>query len=372
MLWEILWRNKNLLSLGFCLSFSLFSIAWQKNPISHTLSYMGRVSDRLGGFFSSSLDFTGTFWVEFEKYKKLKKRYEQAQKMLEHYRLEQDKFEYLRLQTNGLRKILSFQSLTEYPEVKSEVLNIRLDAISPRITIGKGKQDGIAPLMPVITRTHDHQQNLIRAVVGIVAIADNTTAVIQPIIHPNFRIGVRVQKTKEWAILSGNSGRYGETLLSYITTDFSPEGALITQSEAPLIANAKIYTSGGGGIFPRGIPIGIVSGTGRRVNDFKTAYVKVFADISRLEYVSVIRKKADTWSKYQDEDARWQEHLQTEFGAPEYPRITRSKKSKKRKPRLKKKKTKTPSAPSEDKKSTPKIEKPRRIQNLNYQGSSRP
>ena len=372
MLWEILWRNKNLLSLGFCLSFSLFCIAWQKNPLSHTLSYMGRFADRMSGLVSSSLDFTDTFWVKFEKYEKLQKRYKQAQKMLERYRLEKDKFDHLKLQTNGLRRILAFRPLTEYPEVKAEVLGVRLDAISPRITIGKGQRDGIAPLMPVITRTHDHKQNLIRAVVGIVAIVDHSTAVVQPIIHPNFQIGVRVEKTREWAILSGNSGRFGEAILKYITTDFSSEGALITQSEAPLTENAKIYTSGGGGIFPRGIPVGVVSGIGRRVNDFKTAYVNIFADINRLEYVSVILKKADVWAKYQDQDFRWQEHLRTEFGAPEYPEITKNKPPKKQKPRRKRKKITTPSSPSENKKATPQRDRPRRIQNLNSQGSRRP
>ena len=324
MLWDILWRNRIALSLGFCLSFSLLCIFWQRNPLSQKIGYIGRFADRVSSFMNSSLNYTGTLWVEFDKYRSLEQRYEKAQKMLENHRLEKNKFSFLQRQNQYLRETLSLKRLSSYSEIRAEVLGVRLNSISPRIIIGKGQKDGIHSFMPVITRTYNHQDNLIQSVVGITVIAEEDTALVQPLTHPSFELGVRIEHSQEWAILSGNSGRTNEVLLTYITSDFSPKQAILTQDSVPLLRNALIYTSGAGGIFPTGIPIGIVSGVGRRRYDFKTAYVQPFAKISELNYVSVILKRVEKWAQVWDREAHWQDYLKTEFGEPVYPKLEES------------------------------------------------
>lgn len=324
MLWDTLWRNRIILSLGFCLSFSLLCIFWQRNPLSQRIDYIGHFADRVSGFINSSLSYTGTLWVALDEYRNLEERYNKAQKLLESYRLEKDKFSFLKRQNQNLRKALAFQASSAYPEVRAEVLGVRLNSISPRIIIAKGEEHGIRSFMPVITRTHDHRNNLIRSVVGITVFTKGDTALVQPLIHPSFELGVRIEHSQEWAILSGNSGRTNEVLLTYITSDFSPKQAILTQSTIPLIKNAVVNTSGAGGIFPPGIPIGVVSGTGRRKYDFQTAYVLPFVRISELSYVSVIIKKVEKWARVWKEDLGWQEHLKTEFGEPLYPKIKES------------------------------------------------
>ena len=225
--------------------------------------------------------------------------------------------------------------------------------------------------MPVIARSHDHQDNLIQSVVGITVIAEEDTALVQPLVHPSFELGVRIEHSQEWAILSGNSGRTNEALLTYITSDFSPKQAIFTQPAVPLIKNALVYTSGAGGIFPAGIPVGIVSGTGRRKYDFKTAYVQPFVKISELSYVSVIIKDVEKWAQTWKEELHWQDHLKTEFGEPVYPKLSKS--ERKAQARAQKKEgPQTPSAqdtaPRESQ--TPDVkpkqvrEAPRRLQNV--------
>ncbi len=341
MLWEIFWRNKNIFSLGFCLSFSLLCILWQRNPFSSQIGYIGRFTDRISGIINSSFDFTNTLWVEIGKYRSLEQRYIQAQKMIEEYRLEKSKFDFLQSQNKYLREALGFKPLRKYPEVRAEVLGIRLNSISPRIIIDKGSKDGLKPLMPVVTRAYDYEQNIVHSVVGLIVMADLDIAVVQPLIHPNFQLGVRIEASREWAILSGNSGRLEEALLTYITTDFLPEQAIVTQSESPLPKNAQVYTSGSGGIFPPGIPIGLISGIGRHKNDFRTAYVKPFVQISEIDYVLVILKEVESWSASWQKQMHWEEYLKTEFGEPKYPKITKKNRTHSTLQRLKKKTRKT-------------------------------
>ena len=336
MLSDILWRNRSALSLGFCLGFSLLCVLWQRNPFSQKMGYIGRFADQVSSLINSSLNYTGTLWVELDKYRTLEQRYKKAQETIESYRLEKDKFAFLERQNQYLRDALAFRVNSSYPEVQAEVLGVRLNSISPRIIIGKGQKDGIKSFMPVLARAHDHKDNLLQSVVGITVVAKEDTALIQPLTHPSFELGVRIEHSQEWAILSGNSGRTNETLLTYITSDFSPKQDILSQSPVSLVKNALVYTSGAGGIFPPGISIGVVSGTGRRKYDFKTAYVQPFVKISQLNYVSVLIKKVEKWTQVWKKEPHWKDYLKTEFGEPVYPKLpeeddTRSKKAAQRK-----------------------------------------
>ncbi len=294
---------------------------WDRNPFSSNIGYIGHIADRVSRLLNSGVQYTGTLWVRLDQYRSLEQRYEKAQKKIEEYRLSKDKFDFLYRQNKNLREILDLRPITKYPEIQTEILGIRLNSISPRIVIGKGKRDGIKTFMPVIARTHDDEHNLIRGLVGIVVISEETTSVVQPINHPGFQVGVRIKTSGEWAILNGNSGQPNRALLTYITSSFSPEKSVITQLEIPLKKNGMVYTSGAGGLFPPGIPVGLVSGVGRRLNDFKTAYVEPFVHLSELDYVSVILKAPEIWSQIWEQKLGWQEHLKTEFGTIRYPKI---------------------------------------------------
>ncbi len=323
MLWEILWRNRNTFSLTFCLGFSLISLIWQRNPFAQLAGTVGKVADRVSFVLNSGLSLPSNLWVELGKYRELEKRLAVAQKQIEEYKLEKDKFDGLTRENGQLRTAMGFAPSREFPELKAEVLGVRLDSISPRILIGKGRQDGITPFMPVIAHAHDADQNTIRAVVGIVASVDSTTAVIEPIFHPGFRLGVRLPGTGEWAMLSGNSGSLTEVLLTYIRSDGSGD-------KSPDGKPLMVFTSGASGIFPKGIPVGTVTRDGTKGGNMRTAFVKPFAPVASLDYVIVIMKKPEAWKIRMDRDENWDENLSTEFGSATYtpemetkPRIKR-------------------------------------------------
>ncbi|MBX7059690.1 MAG: hypothetical protein K1X75_16620 [Leptospirales bacterium] len=318
MLWDILWRNRNSFSLTFCIGFSLISLLWQRNPFSQGMGYFGRLADRFTSTLNSGLSFGGAIWVELDKYRELEQRYEQAQKALEEHRLEKDKFDLLRRENEKLREALGFLPSADYPEVRAQVIGARLNTLSPRIIINRGADQGVTPLMPVIARAHDANQNLIRCLVGVIVSVDSSTAVVQPLVHPGFQMGVRIGDSGQWAILNGNSGRSLEPIITFITADSDPNRAILSHTDSAIPKDQIVYSSGEGGVFPAGIPIGFVRGEGPRENDFRTAYIQPIAPIENLDIVSVLLKRPTPWSSGWDQRERWEEHLETEFGPPVY------------------------------------------------------
>jgi len=325
MLWDVLWRNKNSFSLTFCVLFSLTGIFWQSgtNPFAKGVGYFGAVADRISGALNSGFQLPNVLWIEIAKYQELEKRYDQAQKMIEAYRLEKDKFDFLKMENDRLRKALAFSSSREFPELKAEVLGIRINSISPRIIIDKGRKHGIAPFMPVIAHAYDKNQNLIRAVVGIIAFASENVSVVQPINHPGFRLGIRINGTGQWAILTGNSGRIGMLRIENLTDQLSPFSVGEGDSTGSEIKNKMVVSSGEGGMFPHGIPVGILKEVAG-----DSAYVAPFVSLSTLDTVAVILKKPEPWVEVWDKKINWDEHLITEYGPAVFLEEQRVKKRK--------------------------------------------
>ncbi len=321
MLWHVLWKNKNSFSLTFIILFSTISILWQRNPFAVGFGYVGRLSDRFSGTLNTSLKLPGNLWVKLDEYRELQEKYAAAEKKLESYRLENDRFEGLKKENHRLREEMGFLPHPGFSEQKAEVLGIRINSISPRIIINKGKSDGLEPFMPVITRATDANHQMIRAVVGIIASVDSHTAIVQPINHPAFRVGVRMPVTGQWAILNGNSDRFTEASLTYIASEGSANQATYSDSNVVITPGNTVVTSGEGGIFPPGIPVGTIVQESEREGEFKTARIRLYAPISSLDYVSVIRKRPEIWKETYDREEIWDEHLLTEFGEAVYPAL---------------------------------------------------
>ncbi|MDE3015685.1 MAG: rod shape-determining protein MreC [Pseudomonadota bacterium] len=85
----------------------------------------------------------------------------------------------------------------------------------------------------------------------------------------NSRIPVIAERANEKSILAGNNSALPS--LSYLSGD------------SRISVGDRIVTSGDGGVFPKGIPVGIVTSV-----DKEAVSVQPFVDPSRVEYVSVI------------------------------------------------------------------------------------
>jgi len=126
--------------------------------------------------------------------------------------------------------------------------------------INGGSEQGIVKDQAVINEN---------GLVGRVVEAGKTSARVLLLSDINSRVPVYAEKSREKSILSGNSD--GLPALSYLAAD------------SKIAIGERIVTSGDGGIFPYGVPVGVVTSIEKGV-----VRVQPFVDSTKIEYVSAI------------------------------------------------------------------------------------
>lgn len=295
MLWEIIAKYKIFLSLSFCTLFSIISLLWQKNPITYSTLYFTKFSEQINFLFKNFINIPNEFLLRIFEYKVLKEKYEKSIEEIEKYKSQKEQYEILLKENQKLRELLNFEKFTIYPEIKAQVLGIRLNSITPKIIINKGKKHNIKPFMPVIAYTNDENNVPIRAVVGITAIVQENTTIIQPLQHPQMKLGVKIENTNQWAILEGNSYSFKQLKLKYISNLTENTNTFLSKDSGD-IQNSKIVTSGNDGIFPPNILVGIITNKATfDEEELKIAYVKPYISLDKLEFVIIILKEPEEW-----------------------------------------------------------------------------
>jgi len=183
--------------------------------------------------------------------------------------LERQQLLAFRAEAERLQRLLSFaESFPERSTVGARIIGIRLGAAGRQLlTIDRGSDDGLAPMMPVVVA---------EGVVGrLHAVADHSADVIV-LTDLNSSIAVRVERTRARANVRG-LGKPDLCRLDY---------ALRTED---MIEGDSLVTSGTDGVFPRGLPVGKVTQLERRGHGlFQDARVVPAVDVTRLEEVLVL------------------------------------------------------------------------------------
>ena len=178
--------------------------------------------------------------------------------------------EELKQENERLKNLLQYQdTYSQYFETKTALV-IGRDPGNwfGLVTLNKGSKDGIVKDMPVVTPL---------GLAGkVVSVSSNTSQVLL-ITDPRSGVGALVQDSRVPGVLEGTTAGSDETRLIHV-----PKDTQLTKGQV-------IITSGIGGNFPKGIPIGrIISIANEPTGLFKTATVVPFADLNRLEEVLVI------------------------------------------------------------------------------------
>jgi rod shape-determining protein MreC len=139
------------------------------------------------------------------------------------------------------------------------------------VTIDKGVSHGVKPDSAVMTP---------QGIVGRVIHASNFFAIVQLIIDSQSAVGVLHEPTRRQGVLLGMGERDIE--LDNIDDDNElKEGDLF-------------ITSGLDRIYPKGLPVGVITHVGPRRELFKTIRVRPSADLGRLEEVICIVDRPET------------------------------------------------------------------------------
>ena len=160
------------------------------------------------------------------------------------------------------------EKYAEYTTVPAYIINKDISNLSDTMVINVGSNDGIKENMPVITT---------EGLVGYVLSTTDKTSKIQPIIDPATSVSASLSTSRDGVIVKGILGSDNTLKLMYIPT------------EADIVLEDTIETSGIGGIYPKGILIGKISQIieTKNITD-RYAIVETAVDFSKLETVLVI------------------------------------------------------------------------------------
>lgn len=166
----------------------------------------------------------------------------------------------LQQENEALRSLLKYRDSAGAAFISARVIADSGSAFVRTVLLNAGASDGINKDQAVITGS---------GLVGRVVESGHRASRVLLVSDLNSRIPVLLEDGRHRAILVGdNSDLASLTLL--------PEDAKVAEG-------ARVVTSGHGGLFPPGLPIGVV----QTVSD-KEITVRPFVDFSRLEYVRVV------------------------------------------------------------------------------------
>ncbi len=173
------------------------------------------------------------------------------------------------LENYRLSDLLSIRSRVGTEAVAVKVIGKDATNWFRTVLIDKGRNEGIQRHMAVVTT-----DGLVGRVVEVTPLA----ARVQLITDPESAVGVLVQRSRVAGVAVGSQG--GTVQIKYL-----PLMADVTVGD-------RVISSGMGGIFPKGIPLGKVARSSRPTNGtlFQETEVQPLADFSRLEEALVLKR----------------------------------------------------------------------------------
>ena len=225
-------------------------------PIQNGLTY---VKNKVSGNSSFFTDISN-LKTENKELQEKNSKLEQSLRELENIKTENETLkEYL-----GLT-----EKYGEYKTIPWYVINKEINNYSKTLIINIGKQDGIEENMTVIAD---------EGLVGHpISVTDNT-AKIRTIVDTSSSISCLMSSSKDSIVCKGTLDSNTEIKAMYIPTD------------ANLVQGDSVDTSGLGGIYPKGIHVGIIKKivTTKNMTD-RYALVETAVDFNKLNTVLVVK-----------------------------------------------------------------------------------
>jgi rod shape-determining protein MreC len=161
----------------------------------------------------------------------------------------------LRNENGRLRNLLGLGSRLNSGYVAAEVLHQAEPTSELTLIVSAGREEGVRPYAPVVSA---------EGLVGVVSAVDAHTSTVVTWAHPEFRASAMGSDASVFGIVQpGGAESPGVWLLEL-------RGVPYRQTVAP---GTIIVTSGLGGVFPRGIPIGTVTAETAEATPWERRYV---------------------------------------------------------------------------------------------------
>jgi rod shape-determining protein MreC len=210
---------------------------------------------------------TGNIWHNYFYLRGVRAENRSLKQQIERMSLEQVRMSQDADQARRLQALLGFKEQFISRTMAAQVIGSSGSELSRSVYVDKGYNDGIKRDMAVITAD---------GIVGKVLNVYRSTSLVLLINDQTSGVGALLDKTRLQGILRGTPS--GEVVIEKVMSDETvPAGELV-------------LTSGGDGIFPKGLLVGRVTKVSLGSELFLNIRVRPAADLSRLEEVLVVTK----------------------------------------------------------------------------------
>jgi rod shape-determining protein MreC len=210
---------------------------------------------------------SGALWHNYFYLRGVRAENRELKQQIEQMRIEQARITQDADQAHRLQALLGFKEQFISKTVAAQVIGGTGSELSRSVYIDKGERDGIKADMAVLTRD---------GVVGKVLRVYHSTSLVLLIDDQTSGVGSILEKTRLQGILRG-----------------TPSGAVVLEkvmSDETVPVGEQVLTSGGDGIFPKGLNVGTVTKVSTGSDLFLNIHVRPAADLNRLEEVLVVTK----------------------------------------------------------------------------------
>lgn len=170
------------------------------------------------------------------------------------------------LETQRLQRLLAMREITQAGFLTARVVGKDATNWFKTILLDRGSQEGVRRNQPVLAPD---------GLVGRVVEVTPASAKVQLLTDPVSAVGGLVQRTRVTGIVSGNLGAGARVRYLPLLAD--------------VVVGDEVVTSGMGGVFPKGIPVGRITAVERRSGAlFQEASLQPLVDLGRLEEVMIL------------------------------------------------------------------------------------
>jgi rod shape-determining protein MreC len=230
-----------------------------ERSVLNVVAPAGGAASRANGFFSG-------IWENYIYLVGARKENEQLRHLVNRLNTEVVKNREAVHSNERLQKLLNLKDAVQAPTIVASIIG---DDVTPwfrTVIIDRGAVDGVREGMPVIAA---------EGVVGrIVRVAANSSRLLLVTDHAS-AIAATVQRSRARGVVKGKSG-------GICSLDFSQRGEDVKVGDV-------IVTSGIGGVFPKGLPLGEVTMVKKgEYGIFQSVELRPYVSMSRLEEVLVM------------------------------------------------------------------------------------
>ncbi len=183
----------------------------------------------------------------------------------------------LRAENGRLRELLGLSRRLQTRYIAAEVLHQSTASDGRMLLLNAGSASGISPFQPVVSP---------EGLVGVVAGTTPATASVMTWAHPDFRVSAYAEGGRVAGMVAPSSaGSASEASLEFRAASYRDT----------LPAGTLIFSSGLGGVYPRGIPVGAVTGVAREQLGWERIYsLRPSANPSAVAHVMILTSTVDS------------------------------------------------------------------------------